>query len=68
MIYKHIFKQASFVGTQLNGFKYFYLKQIIVSNTNYLFTYNNSIKHFIHLHTVKWFQVLLSNNSISVYS
>ena len=45
---------CSFFLTQLNSFKYFYLNWIILL----------TIKNFFH--TVKWFQVLLCNNSTSV--
>ena len=72
---------SSFLCTQLNGFRYFYLTWIILLTINHLFVLSQvvtsiAIKHyFIHwmkgmnsiITPVKYFQVL-TNNSIQHYS
>ena len=45
--------QQSLIWTQLHGFKYCYLMLIILF-------------YIIHLHTVKWFQILLCNTNNSI--
>ena len=64
------------VSTKLNGFNYCNLTLIFLYDINHVFTQSSGLKYYyltliiqfntIHLHTFKWFQVLLciTNHSI----
>ena len=76
LIFKWVRNNVCTVSTQLNGFNYCYLTQLLF-NINHLFTHSElitsiAIKHlfystlFIHLHIVKWFKVLKCKTNISI--